>query len=562
MAHKKKAAAVVLKRNGSTDSAEVSFMRSLLMGTEPPAALVPKKTIVLHTTKASTIDLPIKADAPYNWRQRIKDRAAKQVSETGDCIEIKGDDLNRVSPTSRLAAVKHALKHEQMEVAQTRVTSIGILKCDRCPFSTILQDKFKEHMVNEHGGQVDELDKFLLSPKDLHQNAAIGNFNRHNLETVRNLAQRRTSMSPTEEYVNFREAIRRTGRYRFISECDPTKKTDACSSLVKDLLLNGKSRSGPKPAIFIKSEKVKREGQQTLDSNTTPSLGLNSWLFSPPNNGSRSPSVWSSASSPGHPWDPHRERTLSTGSNDIFGLNYNTPVIDDPMYKPNSPMYPITQTLDSHPRPLDLTYGLPMKREMLSPELDTSSENSGPIMRNKDPTLYSSSSMKSDDELSVRSGVSVKSSVSVESSGRPTSLSGLSSPKRYMKPTKRFLERSTNDSGIALDDSDSDEPPRKISPMSEFSDISYNSASVQCDIEPVSPKSDFHESRLSRSPNIIEPVSIKCIHCDIVFNDEVLFSIHKGCHSHNDPFTCNFCGLPCQNKYSFYTHIMRGHHVH
>ena len=52
----------------------------------------------------------------------------------------------------------------------------------------------------------------------------------------------------------------------------------------------------------------------------------------------------------------------------------------------------------------------------------------------------------------------------------------------------------------------------------------------------------------------------RCDHCGIVFEDEVMFSIHIGCHSHTDPFICNICGKRCGNKYGFYSHIMRGHH--
>ncbi len=51
-----------------------------------------------------------------------------------------------------------------------------------------------------------------------------------------------------------------------------------------------------------------------------------------------------------------------------------------------------------------------------------------------------------------------------------------------------------------------------------------------------------------------------CEHCGISFDDEVLHSIHMGCHSHTDPFSCNVCGRACGNRYGFYTHIMRGHH--
>ena len=51
----------------------------------------------------------------------------------------------------------------------------------------------------------------------------------------------------------------------------------------------------------------------------------------------------------------------------------------------------------------------------------------------------------------------------------------------------------------------------------------------------------------------------RCSHCGITFEDEVLLTIHIGCHSHTDPFVCNMCGKKCHNKYGFYSHIMRGH---
>ena len=50
-----------------------------------------------------------------------------------------------------------------------------------------------------------------------------------------------------------------------------------------------------------------------------------------------------------------------------------------------------------------------------------------------------------------------------------------------------------------------------------------------------------------------------CLYCDIYFFDEVLHSIHMGCHNLKDPFLCNVCGRHCEDKYGFYTHIMRGH---
>lgn len=55
-------------------------------------------------------------------------------------------------------------------------------------------------------------------------------------------------------------------------------------------------------------------------------------------------------------------------------------------------------------------------------------------------------------------------------------------------------------------------------------------------------------------------VQMRCSPCGITFDDDVIFSIHMGCHSHTDPFVCNICGRSCDNKYAFNTHILRGHH--
>ncbi|KAL3864635.1 hypothetical protein ACJMK2_006300 [Sinanodonta woodiana] len=66
------------------------------------------------------------------------------------------------------------------------------------------------------------------------------------------------------------------------------------------------------------------------------------------------------------------------------------------------------------------------------------------------------------------------------------------------------------------------------------------------------------ESEMSEHQSSISGDS-RCCHCGITFDDEVLFSIHIGCHSHTDPFICNVCGKQCGNKYGFYSHIMRGH---
>ena len=62
------------------------------------------------------------------------------------------------------------------------------------------------------------------------------------------------------------------------------------------------------------------------------------------------------------------------------------------------------------------------------------------------------------------------------------------------------------------------------------------------------------------TPPMTQEGALRCVHCGISFDDEVIFSIHMGSHSHQDAYTCNLCGKKCLNKYGFNTHILHGHH--
>lgn len=52
----------------------------------------------------------------------------------------------------------------------------------------------------------------------------------------------------------------------------------------------------------------------------------------------------------------------------------------------------------------------------------------------------------------------------------------------------------------------------------------------------------------------------KCQHCDIHFSDNILYTIHMGCHGYEHPFQCNICGHMCIDKYDFSCHFARGQH--
>ena len=56
-------------------------------------------------------------------------------------------------------------------------------------------------------------------------------------------------------------------------------------------------------------------------------------------------------------------------------------------------------------------------------------------------------------------------------------------------------------------------------------------------------------------------MTLRCEYCQISFDDEIIYSIHRGWHNHRDPYQCNMCGEICQTKYGFYSHLGRFHSV-
>ncbi|XP_050430848.1 protein hunchback [Adelges cooleyi] len=51
-----------------------------------------------------------------------------------------------------------------------------------------------------------------------------------------------------------------------------------------------------------------------------------------------------------------------------------------------------------------------------------------------------------------------------------------------------------------------------------------------------------------------------CHHCDIIFKESIMYSMHMGFHSFRDPFACNLCGEITADKFSFFAHIARVPH--
>lgn len=55
--------------------------------------------------------------------------------------------------------------------------------------------------------------------------------------------------------------------------------------------------------------------------------------------------------------------------------------------------------------------------------------------------------------------------------------------------------------------------------------------------------------------------AFQCEHCQVLFLDHVMYTIHMGCHGYRDPLECNICGHHSKDRYEFSSHIVRGEHT-
>lgn len=81
--------------------------------------------------------------------------------------------------------------------------------------------------------------------------------------------------------------------------------------------------------------------------------------------------------------------------------------------------------------------------------------------------------------------------------------------------------------------------------------ISFDSNVISSESQPSSPNQDTAAD---------EDAPQRCLHCDIHFTDNILYTVHMGCHGFEQPFQCNVCGHLCKDKYDFACHFARGQH--
>ncbi|XP_076310663.1 uncharacterized protein LOC143225334 [Tachypleus tridentatus] len=65
---------------------------------------------------------------------------------------------------------------------------------------------------------------------------------------------------------------------------------------------------------------------------------------------------------------------------------------------------------------------------------------------------------------------------------------------------------------------------------------------------------------VNRGNNNSQDQSLVCPHCEITFQDQTLYFLHRGLHSGSNPWKCNLCGQECRDKYHFTSHIISDAH--
>lgn len=63
---------------------------------------------------------------------------------------------------------------------------------------------------------------------------------------------------------------------------------------------------------------------------------------------------------------------------------------------------------------------------------------------------------------------------------------------------------------------------------------------------PLKPKKDLLVKALDKETQVSPELILRCEHCKVSFDDEIIFAIHSGWHNHANPFTCNMSGENAQ----------------
>lgn len=123
------------------------------------------------------------------------------------------------------------------------------------------------------------------------------------------------------------------------------------------------------------------------------------------------------------------------------------------------------------------------------------------------------------------------------------------------------------------DSSCRDEKPMLISPLpglppastaqppsASTPDLHSQSTNSQSYSQPGTPVPASASTSASAQTSSNPPETLfSCSHCQVYFADNILYTIHMGCHGYEKPFQCNVCGCQCRDRYDFACHFARGH---
>lgn len=73
-------------------------------------------------------------------------------------------------------------------------------------------------------------------------------------------------------------------------------------------------------------------------------------------------------------------------------------------------------------------------------------------------------------------------------------------------------------------------------------------------------KQEDAQGRIMVYKNGVKQNMYFCRICDIIFRNEVMFTIHMGYHGRSDPLSCNICGERCPDHVTFFVHVTRNEH--
>ncbi|KAK6630249.1 hypothetical protein RUM43_014948 [Polyplax serrata] len=68
------------------------------------------------------------------------------------------------------------------------------------------------------------------------------------------------------------------------------------------------------------------------------------------------------------------------------------------------------------------------------------------------------------------------------------------------------------------------------------------------------------EARKDFQRHMLSLQNLQCVFCGILFPDQTLYFLHKGCHCESNPWKCNICGEQCGNVYQFNSHLLSNTH--